>query len=165
MAASTLSRDYDINRMLEDYRRRIEFLERQSLISPVALSIWQDVPGGFDTGWQEITSWDSDFAPEVGGNLPMVRRWGPVVHVKGRAATTVGAVSGTTVYTLPSGFGFEPTGVIHEAGRSLVPGSANADHRYYVTTNGIGSQQGMAALGIPADSLVSISTSWMVELP
>lgn len=29
MAANTLGRDYDINRMLEDYRRRIEFLERR----------------------------------------------------------------------------------------------------------------------------------------
>lgn len=165
MAVNTLPRDYDIARIIDDYERRIAFLERQALISPVALSIWRDAPGGFDTGWQVITSWDSDFAPVlVGADIPMVRRWGPLVHTKGRAATTVGSVSGTTVYTLPTGFGFEPS-AIHEAGRSLVPGSANGAHRYYVTPAGVGSQQGMAALGIAVNSQVSISATWMVELP
>lgn len=165
MATTTLPRDYDIARMLSEYQRRIESLERAVLLDPVSASSWQGMPGGFDTGWQDITDWDSDFLPQAGSERPMARRWGPVVHVKGRANTTVGSVSGSTVYTLPTGFGFEPTGVIHEAGRSLVAGSGNADHRYFVTPGGNGSQQGMAALGISVNSLITISTTWMVELP
>lgn len=165
MAVNTLPRDYDLARIIDDYERRIAFLERQALISPVALSIWRDAPGGFDTGWQPITSWDSDFAPQPpGADGPVVRRWGPIVHTKGRANTTVDSVSGTRVYTLPTGFGFEPS-TIHEAGRSLVPGSGNAAHRYYVDTGGDGNQQGMSALSISSGALVSISTTWMVELP
>ena len=161
---NTLPRDYDIARIIDDYERRIAFLERQALLNPVALSIWRDAPGGFDTGWVPITSWDTDFAPAGGADTPVVRRWGPFVHTKGRASTTVGAVAGTVVYNLPTGLGLEPS-TIHEGGRSLVPGSANYAHRYYVTTGGVGSQQGIAALGIPINSQVSISTTWMVELP
>lgn len=161
---NTLPRDYDIARIIDDYERRIAFLERQALLNPVALSIWRDAPGGFDTGWQNITNFHSDWTPQAGVNQPMVRRWGPVVYVKGRANTAVAAVGGT-VYTLPSGFAFEPSGSIHEAGRSLIAGSGNYAHRYFVTTAGVGSQQGVGALGLAIGSLVTLPAMWMVELP
>lgn len=164
MASNTLPRDYDIARMLADYKRRIEALELAALRDPVSLSIWQGAPGGFDTGWQNITNFHSDWTPQAGVNQPMVRRWGPVVYVKGRANTAVAAVGGT-VYTLPTGFGFEPSGSIHEAGRSLIAGSSNYAHRYFVTTGGVGSQQGVGALGLAIGSLVTLPTMWMVELP
>lgn len=161
---NTLPRDYDIARIIDDYERRIAFLERQALLNPVALSIWREVPGGFDTGWQDITNFHSDWTPQAGANQPMVRRWGPLVYVKGRANTAVAAVGGT-VYTLPTGFAFEPTGSIHEAGRSLIAGSGNYAHRYFVTPAGVGSQQGVGALGLAIGSLVTLPAIWMVELP
>jgi hypothetical protein len=164
MASNTLPRDYDIARILADYLRRIKDLELAALRDPVSASIWQGVPGGFDTGWQPITNVHSDWTPQAGVNAPMVRRWGPTVYVKGRANTAVAAPGGT-VYTLPTGFGFEPSGSIHEAGRSLIAGSGNSAHRYFVTTGGVGSQQGVAALGLPLNSLVTLPAMWMVELP
>jgi hypothetical protein len=68
MVANTIARDYDIARMLEEYRRRIEYLERRvTQLQPVEL----------DTQWVSVSA-----APGFTSNLE-IRRIGNVVFYKG----------------------------------------------------------------------------------
>lgn len=161
MVQNTLSRDYDIARILEDYRKRIEALERAALLDPVSAAIWQSIPGGFDTGWQNIVSFDPEFTPQTGGNTPQIRRFGPLVMVRGRVDVGSTAISGSVIYTIPSGFNFAPPGIA-ELGRSLLPGAANYAHRYYMTAGGDGSVQGLAGT---SDTFLSLSGLYAVSAP
>jgi hypothetical protein len=138
MAVNTVQRDYDIARIIDDYERRIAFLERQALRDPVSASIWQNTPGGFDTGWQDIVIWQAGVTPLGGANTPQARRFGPMVMLRGRANTA--GLSGTTTFgTLPSGFTFFPDGIT-ELGQGT-PSTAYVA-RYFLTAAGVLSAQG-----------------------
>lgn len=108
MTVNTLPRDYDIARMLEDYRTRIDALERAVLLDPVSAAFWQTIPGGYDTGWTNDgivwgANWD-DFNPAISNNHLEYRRIGPVVHWRGLIERTGGALSSATetMLTLPT---------------------------------------------------------------
>lgn len=161
MASNTLPRDFDIARILADYRRRIEALELAALRDPVSASIWQGVPGGFDTGWQSIVSFDPLFTPQAGANEPFMRRFGPIVMIRGRATTTAAIAGNTNVFQAPAGFSFEPP-AIHELGRSLEPGSTGYDHRFFMGVTGQAAQQGMT---IAISQSVSLSSLYSVDVP
>lgn len=152
MAVNTLPRDYDIARIIDDYQRRISFLERLVLNSPVAASIWQNAPGGFDTGWQNITDFEPGNSAQAGTNTPQVRRYGPVVMARGRGNT-----GSPPFATLPSGFGFEPL-AIWELGHGTT--SPSSTSRFIVSPNGEFSAQGWTA-----GATLAFSSTWGVSLP
>lgn len=142
MGVNTLHRDWDIARIIADYDRRIAYLERQMLVQPAAATIWQNVDGGFDTGWQNIVSFTAPFVAQAGVQTPMMRRFGPIVMIKGRATATVAVAGSTNVFAVPAGFSFEVDNV-REMGRSLEAGAAGFDHRYYMDVGGNAAAQGL----------------------
>jgi hypothetical protein len=156
MTVNTAPRDYDIARMLADYQRRIAFLERAILRDPVSASIWQDAPGGFDTGWLAVTNFEPGVTAQAGSNTPQVRRYGPVVMARGRC-TTAGVSGAVTFCTLPSGFGLAPVGIWELGAGSTAPTPAS---RYFVNPSGT-----LASQGWDLDQTFSLSGVWGVSLP
>lgn len=79
MASNTLPRDYDIGRTLEDFRRRIEALERAALMLRYLFT-----PGVvYDTGWVSVPA-----AAGFSSSLE-VRRIGHSVTYRGSVAPAV----------------------------------------------------------------------------
>lgn len=156
MARSTLDRDYDIGRTLARLQAEIAELRRRVAQQPVASSIWQDVPGGFDTGWQPFTNLSAGVTAQGGANAPELRRYGPVVMARGRCSTA--GISGAVTFgTMPTGFGFEPM-AIWELGRGT-PATVPTT-RYVANPSGQ-----LTAAGWVAGAVFALSGVWGVSLP
>lgn len=106
----------------------------------------------FDTGWINITAFEAGSTAQTGVNTPQVRRFGPVVMLRGRITTSV--TGNVTFATLPDGYGLIPTG-IWELGHGTASGSATS--RFYVTNTGTLSAQSWAA------TTVAISGTYGVD--
>lgn len=117
---------------------------------------WGDwTSGSTDSGWVAITDFEPGFAPMGGDNTPMVRRYGPVVAVRGRADYTGGVPTDGTfaVCTVPSGFA--PPAIWDQArARNM----AAPPSRMWVNTAGvmtIGTAQGATT--------IILSAMWMLQ--
>lgn len=100
MAVNTVQRDYDIARIIDDYSRRISFLERRL----VALGFLLPAPGvPYDTGWLAVPA-----AAGFTSSLE-VRRIGRDVKMRGALTPTVNWGAANSMQT-PVAVGGIPAG-------------------------------------------------------
>lgn len=107
-----------------------------------------------DTGWVTITNFATGFSGQGGNDVPMIRRYGPVVAVRGRAnaSPAIPDDSLTTVCTVPSGF--EPPAIWEQA---RARNQAAPVSRLFVDSSGA-----MRAANSSGETTVTLSSTWMV---
>lgn len=156
MARLTLGRDYDVNETLKQYGTRIEYLERRLL--NLEADPWVSVDGGFDTGWVDIVDFEAGFSAAGGSETPQVRRYGPVVAVKGRASHAgVPSDALTLVCTIPSGLALFPPSISEQP---RARNQASPVSRLSVEPDGE-----MQIAGASGETLITLSSVWMVNAP
>lgn len=139
MARSTLQRDYDIARILAELQREVAELRRRSTTNPAFG--YAETPGGYDTGWVNITSWNAGVTPLGGANTPQVRRVGSWVMLRGRCSTT-GITGNFTMGSLPGSLALFPSGIT-ELGRGVPVNTWTS--RLFLNTDGTIGANGWAS--------------------
>lgn len=156
MTRNVNPRRFDIVNILQDHEQRLLQVERD--LFRIGARFWGAVDGGFDTGWVNITDFEAGFSAQGGSNTPQVRRYGPVVAVRGRASHAgVPSNALTLVCTIPSDLTLFPP-AIWEQPRAR--NQASPVSRLSVETDGE-----MQIANASGETVITLSSVWMVEAP